>query len=92
MYSFDLSDKLKFKLHKLAKKDRKRFEIVNRKIREIVAIDPALIDHYKNLRHDMSDRKRVHIDGPFIMTFRVDKARDFIFFLDYDHHDNIYGR
>lgn len=93
MFSFDLSDKLKLKIRKLLRKDRKKVGIINRKIREVVSTRPKDIDgRYKNLRHDMSDRKRVHIEGPFVMTFRVDKARGFILFLDYDHHDRIYGK
>lgn len=93
MFLYDLSDKLKFKIRKLLKKDRKKVEIINRKIKEVISTDPRSIDErYKNLRYDLSDRKRVHIDGPFVMTFRVDKSRNFILFLDYDHHDRAYGR
>jgi len=91
MFDFDLSDKLKLKIRKLAKRDRKKVDIIHRKIKDIVVTDKQDIDgRYKNLRNDMSDRKRVHIDGPFVLTFRVDKSDEFILFLDYDHHDKIY--
>jgi mRNA interferase RelE/StbE/toxin YoeB len=90
MFNFDLSDELKFIIKKLAKKDRKRVEIINKKIKEIISNDSDTIDHYKNLKHDMSSLKRVHIDKSFVLTFSVDKAKNFILFLDFDHHDNIY--
>ncbi|ODS43086.1 MAG: hypothetical protein MSIBF_02810 [Candidatus Altiarchaeales archaeon IMC4] len=90
-FDYDLTDKLKFKIKKLVKKDKKKVEVINRKIKEIVQTEYNAIDsRYKNLRHEMSDRKRVHIDGPFVITFRVDKDKNFILFLDYDHHDRIY--
>lgn len=92
-FEFDLTDKLKFKIKKLVKKDKKKVEIINRRIKEVIATDSKDIDgRYKNLRHDLSDRKRVHIDGPFVLTFRVVKSKNFILFLDYDHHDRIYKR
>jgi len=61
MFSFDLSDDIKKKLKKLAKKDHIFCEAVNKKIREIIDNDNKTIDRYKNLRHDLSDNKRVHI-------------------------------
>ena len=92
-FTFDLSPKLKFKIKKLLKKDRKKVEIITSKIRQVINTDQGGIDkRYKNLRYDSSNSKRVHIEGPFVMTFRVDKANNFIYFKDYDHHDRIYER
>ena len=48
------------------------------------------IKRYKNLRHDLSDFKRVHIDKSFVLTFKVDLANNFILFYDFDHHDKVY--
>ncbi len=90
MFDFDLSDELKLILRKLSKKDQKKVEIVNKKIKEIVNSDHQSIDHYKNLRQDMKHLKRVHIDTHFVLTFRVNKEKNFILFVDFDHHDNIY--
>ena len=93
VFDYDLSDKLKLLIKKLVKRDKKKVRIINRKIREIVQTDPESIDErYKNLKYSLSDRKRVHIEGPFVMTFRVDKSRNHIVFLDYNHHDRIYER
>ena len=90
MFSFDLSDKLKIKISKLSKKDKKKVEIINKKIKEIVNNDAETIKRYKNLRSDLSDLKRVHIDKSFVLTFKVDISNNFILFYDFDHHDRIY--
>ena len=91
MFNFDLSDELKFKIIKLAKKDRKRVEIINKKIKEVINSDLESIKHYKNLRYDMKEFKRVHIDSSFVLTFKIDLQNKFVLFVDLDHHDNIYN-
>ncbi|MBS3074080.1 addiction module toxin RelE [Candidatus Pacearchaeota archaeon] len=92
MFSFDLTDKLKLKIKKLVKKDRKKAEIINKKIREIINNDYETIKRYKNLKYDMSNLKEVHIDKSFVLTFTVDIAQMFILFVDFDHHDKIFWR
>ena len=91
MFNFDLSDELKFKIRKLVKKDKKRVEIINKKIKEVINSDLESIKHYKNLRYDMKEFKRVHIDSSFVLTFKVDLQNKFILFVDLDHHDSIYS-
>lgn len=90
MFEFDLSDELQFKLDKLLKKDKKKVEIINKKIREIINNDITTIDRYKNLRYNLSEYKRVHIDKHFVLIFKVNKKENLILFADVDHHDNIY--
>lgn len=90
MFNFGFSDKLKLIISKLAKKDKKKVEIINKKIKEIINNDSETISRYKNLRQDLSDLKRVHIDKHFVLTFKVDIVNNFILFWDFDHHDNIY--
>ena len=90
MFSFDLSDELKIKITKLLKKDKKKVEIINKKIKEIINNDAETIKRYKNLRHNLSDFKRVHIDRSFVLTFKVDIKNNFILFADFDHHDKVY--
>ncbi len=92
MFEFDLEDKLKFILKKLAKKDKKKFEIINKKMKEISFSTPESIQHYKNLKYDLKELKRVHIDSNFVLTFKVDIKNNFILFVDLDHHDNIYKK
>ena len=87
MREFEIKPELNKKLVKLSKKDKNSYEAVMNKIQEIV--DSPNAEHYKNLRYDMKDSKRVHI-GHFVLVFSYDKSQDFISFEDYDHHDNIY--
>lgn len=90
MFEFDLSDNLKRILQKLAKRDPKRTEIINKKIKEIVSGDHAAINNYKNLRYNLREFKRVHIDSSFVLIFKVDLEDNFILFVDLDHHDQVY--
>lgn len=84
------SPELKEKLSKLLARDRRRYEILTKKIEQIASSDEQTIEHYKNLRHDQSDRKRVHIDRSFVLTFTFNRRTKTIEFLDFDHHDSIY--
>ena len=87
MREFEIKPELGKKLVKLSKKDKNSYEAVMKKIQEVV--DSPDVDHYKHLRYDMKDSKRVHI-GHFVLVFSYDKLKEFISFEDYDHHDNIY--
>ncbi|MDP2749681.1 MAG: hypothetical protein Q8O89_02515 [Nanoarchaeota archaeon] len=87
MREFEIKPELSKKLIKLSKKDKIAYDSVLRKIEEIV--NSPDIEHYKNLRYDMKDSKRVHM-GHFVLVFSYDKAKDFVSFEDYDHHDKIY--
>lgn len=84
----DYSEQLVKKFKKLKKKNPEQFMIICKK-RDEVLRNPL---RYKNLRYDMSDRKRVHIDKHFVLVFKVDLRNNIVKFLDYDHHDEIYKR
>lgn len=88
MHKFEIEEKLHQILKKLFKKDKKRYEIVWKKIAEIINI--SNIEHYKNLKFPMNEFKRVHIDKSFILIFKYDESDDKIRFCDLDHHDKIY--
>ena len=90
MFEFDLSDELRFKLEKLVKKDKKKVEIINKKIKEIINNDHDSIDRYKNLKSGLSRYKRVHIDKHFVLLFEVNKKENLIIFADFGHHDDVY--
>jgi|SRR3989344_3289931 len=92
MFNFNLTDELKLIIKKLSKKDKKRTDIINKKIRQIVNSDLEFVQHFKNLRHDLKDFKRVHIDSSFVLVFKVDVKDNFILFVDFDHHDKIYKK
>lgn len=87
MREFEVKPELEKKLIKLAKKDKSLYESVMKKIKEVVGTGD--IEHYKNLRYNMKESKRVHI-GHFVLVFSYDKSRNFVSFEDFDHHDNIY--
>ena len=88
-FSYNLSDELKEKIKTLAKKDKPLSQRLFKKITEVTNRDTETIDFYKNLRFPMEEFKRVQI-GSFVLTFTVDKEKNFITFDDFDHHDNIY--
>ncbi len=90
MFNFNLSDELKLKIKKLAKKDKKRVEIINKKIKQIINCDKESINHYKNLRYEFKNLKRVHIDNHFVLVFNVNLKENFILFTNLDHHDRVY--
>lgn len=90
MFEFDITDELKIKIRKLISKDKKKVEIINKKIKEIINNDHNSIDRYKNLQHDLKHLKRVHVDKHFVLTFKVDKQRNFVLFVEFDHHDRVY--
>ena len=90
MFDFDISDELRLKIRKLLKKDKKKVEIINKKIKEIINNDEDGIKRYKNLRYTLKYLQRVHIDKHFVLTFHVDLKINFILFIDFDHYDNVY--
>ncbi|MFH1834725.1 MAG: addiction module toxin RelE [Methanobacteriota archaeon] len=75
-------------LKKLSKRDKVAYEAVIKKIDEVV--NSPNVEHYKNLRYDMKDKKRVHVASSFILVFTYDKSNDLLSFIDYDHHNKIY--
>lgn len=87
MYEYEIRPHLQKNLRKISKKDRLLYERILKKIQEIT--NSGDIEHYKNLRHNMKDSKRVHV-GSFVLVFQFDKKNNKIIFDDFDHHDNIY--
>lgn len=87
MREFEIKPFLYKKLIKIFKKDKRKYDIIMKKIKEI--INSYDIEHYKNLQYNLKDSKRVHI-GCFVLVFNFNKSKNFISFEDYDHHDHIY--
>ena len=67
MHNFSVEEKLVKIMAKLSKKDNSLYSDLFKKINGIINCDN--INHYKNLRYDMKDSKRVHI-GHFVLVFR----------------------
>jgi YafQ family addiction module toxin component len=86
-HSYKTSKNLDRILEKLFKKDKSIYEQILKKIDEIINCED--IEHYKNLRYNLKDKKRGHI-GHFVLIFKFNKNENLIEFDDFDHHDNIY--
>lgn len=84
-----IDDKLKAVLVKLKRKDKARFIAIKNKILQISECDGISIEHFKNLKRNMSHLKRVHI-GSFVLAFRV--KGNTIIFERLAHHDDAYRR
>jgi len=89
MHKFRISEHLQDILTKLSKKDNKLYRQLMKKIEEV--INSYDIEHYKNLRYNLKNSKRVHV-GHFVLVFQYDKSKDEVNFDDFDHHDDIYNR
>jgi len=87
--NYRISKNLDRILKKLFKKDKATYEQIMKKINEV--INSLDVEHYKNLRYDLSDYKRVHI-GHFVLIFKFNKTENQIEFSDFDHHDVIYKK
>ncbi|RZN40076.1 MAG: type II toxin-antitoxin system mRNA interferase toxin, RelE/StbE family [Methanophagales archaeon ANME-1-THS] len=84
-----ISDELTRTLKRLKRRDLTLFTQVQNKLSQIATFDEASINHFKNLRSNMSNYKRVHI-GSFVLLFRVEKDKDTIIFDRLVHHDDVY--
>ncbi len=85
-FSYEVSKGLERELEKLQKKNKSRFEIILRKMGEIIT-DPY---HYKPLQHNMKGLRRVHIEKSFVLVFEINEYENKVIFWDIDHHDKIY--
>ena len=89
MLSYEVLPNLQKILNKLSKKDDLVYRQVLKKIEEVISSPD--VEHYKNLRYDMKDKKRIHV-GHFVLVFKFAKEEGRVDFLDFDHHDKIYKR
>lgn len=88
MYNYEIIPSLQRTLNKLAKKDKKTYEIVMNKIEEILE-NPQ---HYKPLKHELAGEKRVHIMKSFILRYEVNENAKTVTFIFFGHHDEAYKR
>ncbi len=92
MFDFDISDELKVLIRKLLKKDKKRVEILNKKIKEIISNNKETIDRYHNCSYDLKEYKHVHIDKSFVLLFKAYKEKKVVYFWRLKHHKDIFKR
>ncbi|MBI5158684.1 type II toxin-antitoxin system mRNA interferase toxin, RelE/StbE family [Candidatus Micrarchaeota archaeon] len=86
MYSLELKQGVYVTFKKLEKKGKKKLEIINNKIQEILE-NPK---RFKPLRAPMQNLRRVHIDKSFVLVYEINEQAKTVVVLDYDHHDNVY--
>ena len=85
-YQLQISEELDKVFSKLANKNKKQLQIIQKKIDQILQ-NPY---HFKPLRGDMHGARRVHIDTSFVLTYEIDEDKKLIRILDFDHHDHVY--
>ncbi len=87
-YRYSIEKKLKAKLKRTYKKDKKLYNAVTKKIEEIMG-NPH---RYKPLRHDLKGSKRVHLEKSFVLVFEMDEAEKNVRFLDIGQDDeSVFG-
>ena len=84
-YKLQISDRLDRIFSKLSKKDKFQFEIISKKIKQI--LDNPFVG--KPLTANMAGKRRVHVRS-FVLTYEILEKERVVMLLDYDHHDNIY--
>ena len=87
MYDLDIKPEADKIFKKLAKKNRKQLEIINKKIQEI-RLNPQ--HKYKFLTNPLQNFNRVHIDTNFVLIFKINHQDRIIEIYYFDHHDNVY--
>jgi len=86
MYSLEVRESVDRIFSKLAKKNPKQMQIIDKKIKQVLE-NPH---HFKPLRAPMQHLRRVHIDKSFVLTYSVDEQKEIVILEDFDHHDNVY--
>jgi addiction module RelE/StbE family toxin len=84
-YELEVSEHLDRLFSKLSKKDKLQFEILSRKIKEILE-NPNIGEPLKG---NMAGQRSVHIRN-FVLTYEILENEKIIRLLDYDHHDKVY--
>ncbi len=91
-FEFNLSQQVIDLMTQLQSKDKQLLLELNKKIKQIIDCDEYTINHYKNIRYNLSDYKCVHIGKSFVLLSSVDIQNNKIYFVKFNHHDKIYPR
>ena len=84
-YSLIIPESLDRIFRKISKKDKLQFEILTRKIEEILQ-NPNI---GKPLTANMAGMWRVHIRN-FVLVYEINETTGIVKLLDYAHHDKVY--
>lgn len=88
MYTKRINSIFKKKVKKV--KNIKEQEKIWKKMDEISKTLETNPNHYKNLHPPLKKFKRVHVNGCYVILFRVNQNTKEVFFENYAHHDEIY--
>ncbi|MFH1562925.1 MAG: type II toxin-antitoxin system mRNA interferase toxin, RelE/StbE family [Nitrospirota bacterium] len=86
MYKIAIKESLDEKFKKLQNKNKEMLRLINRKVQDILE-DPY---RFKPLRKPLQNKRRVHIDGSFVLIYEINEKEKIVTLFDFDHHDNIY--
>lgn len=86
VYNLEIREHLHKVFKKLSKKDRRKLEIINKKVKEI--LDKPY--HYKPLSAPLQNKRRVHINKSFVLIYSVDERKGCVILEEYAHHDEVY--
>ncbi len=84
-YIIQLDTAIEIALDKLKKKDKSLYLRIINKIIEI-SKNPEL---GKPLRNVLKGKRRVHV-GSFVLFYSIDKKKEIVTFLEFEHHDKAY--
>lgn len=84
-YVLEISERLDRIFAKLSKKDKIQFEILTRKIKEILE-NPKIGEP---LTGNMAGQRSVHVRN-FCLIYEILENEKIVRLLDYEHHDNVY--
>ena len=85
MHNLEIEEEVFRAFKKLAKKDKKHLEALNKKIQQILN-DPF---QFKPLKHPLDGLRRVHV-GSFVLIYEVLENPNTVRILKYKRHDQAY--
>lgn len=88
MYTVAVKPELGKMLSKFKKNDRYRYDIIMKKVKEIL-INP---NRYKNLNAPFNNLKRVHINTVFVLFYSVNEKTQIVTLDSIKHHDYAYKK
>jgi YafQ family addiction module toxin component len=88
MYDLEFKESVEKLFHKLAKKNPKEMDIIDKKIAQIREYPY----HFKPLKKPMANKRRVHVVGSMVLVYVIAEATKTVIIFDYDDHDNIYKK
>ena len=84
-YCYELDVELISTLEKLAKRDKRLYTAVQKKVLQVIE-NPY---RGKPLKEKLKGKRRAHI-GHFVLIYRINEREHKVIFLEFAHHDEAY--